>query len=119
MTRQSEFTAYEAALPVLGKDGTLAKSVSPESPARGHARAKTGTYWVDDGLEGRPILTSKALAGYMETASGRPLVFAFFVNNAPLDMSGGDISEATTAAGQLLGRLCELFYDDEERKPAR
>ncbi len=39
---------YEAALPVLGRDGTLAKAVDADSPARGHVRAKTGTYWVDN-----------------------------------------------------------------------
>ncbi len=110
MAERSDFPAYNAALPILGKDGTLAKAVDKDSPARGHARAKTGTYWVDNGLNGNIILTSKALAGYMETASGRPLVFAFFVNEVPIDARGGKISEATTRAGKLLGSLCEAFY---------
>jgi D-alanyl-D-alanine carboxypeptidase/D-alanyl-D-alanine-endopeptidase (penicillin-binding protein 4) len=105
-----DFPAFDAALPVLGRDGTLVRAVPQESPARGHARAKTGTYWVDNGLDGKAVLTSKALAGYMETASGQPLVFAFFVNNVPLDVSGPKVSDATTAAGRLLGRLCEVFY---------
>ena len=110
MAKRADFPAYEAALPVLGRDGTLAEAVSPESPARGHARAKTGTYWVGNGLDGRSVMTSKALAGYMETASGRSLVFAFFLNDVPLQ--GGDVTEATTAAGKVLGNLCEVFYDD-------
>ncbi|MGC8644426.1 MAG: D-alanyl-D-alanine carboxypeptidase/D-alanyl-D-alanine endopeptidase, partial [Isosphaeraceae bacterium] len=46
MAARSEFAAYEAALPVLGRDGTLARSVKPDSPVRGHVHAKTGTYWV-------------------------------------------------------------------------
>ena len=80
-----EFAAFDAALPVLGRDGTLAKSVAADSPARGHAHAKTGTYFVENELDGTTVLTSKALAGYLETASGRSLVFAAFVNNVPLD----------------------------------
>src|SRR5262249_22953426 len=68
MAKREDFSAYEPALPVLGRDGTLAKAVGPDSPVRGHARAKTGTYSVEDGLSGRAVLTSKALSGYMETA---------------------------------------------------
>lgn len=116
MTNRPEFAAFNAALPILGEDGTLAKAVPSASPARGHARAKTGTYWVEDGLDDSVILTSKALAGYMETRGGRSLVFAFFVNNVPLDVPATGVAEATTAAGQLLGRLCEAFYLDEEPK---
>ena len=105
-----DFPAFEAALPVLGRDGTLARSVPHDSPARGHARAKTGTFWVENALDGKAVLTSKALAGYMETASGQPLVFAVFVNNVPLDAAGPKVSDATAAAGRLLGKLCEAFY---------
>jgi D-alanyl-D-alanine carboxypeptidase/D-alanyl-D-alanine-endopeptidase (penicillin-binding protein 4) len=113
-----DFPAFEAALPILGRDGTLARSVPRDSPARGHARAKTGTYWVDNALDGKAILTSKALAGYLETASGETLVFAFFVNNVPLDVSGTKVSDATTAAGRQLGKLCEVFYADGSSTPA-
>ena len=81
-----------------------------DSPARGHVRAKTGTYWVDNALDGKVVLTSKALAGYMETASGRPLVFAVFVNNVPLDASGAAVAAASAAANRLMGRLCEELY---------
>ncbi|MEO6809501.1 MAG: D-alanyl-D-alanine carboxypeptidase/D-alanyl-D-alanine-endopeptidase [Isosphaeraceae bacterium] len=117
MAQRPDFHAYEAALPVLGRDGTLTKHVSRESPVRGHARAKTGTYWVEDGLTGKSVMTGKGLAGYMETASGRPLVFAFFINNVPLN---GSVSDGTTTAGRLLGSLCEIFYADEAAasKPA-
>ncbi|MFO0910628.1 MAG: D-alanyl-D-alanine carboxypeptidase/D-alanyl-D-alanine-endopeptidase [Isosphaeraceae bacterium] len=112
MARRPDFARYEAALPVLGRDGTLVRSVSATSPARGKVRAKTGTYWVDNGLDGQAILTSKALAGYLDTASGRRLTFAFFVNEVPLGVSGDRVSDATAAAGRLLGKLCETFYDD-------
>jgi D-alanyl-D-alanine carboxypeptidase/D-alanyl-D-alanine-endopeptidase (penicillin-binding protein 4) len=114
MAARPEFAAYDAALPILGRDGTLAKAVASDSPARGHARAKTGTYFVENGLDGTVVLTSKALAGYLETASGRSLVLAAFVNNVPLDAPRPDrsVSEATAAAGRVLGKLCEALYLD-------
>jgi serine-type D-Ala-D-Ala carboxypeptidase/endopeptidase (penicillin-binding protein 4) len=112
MAARPDFAAYDSALPVLGRDGTLAKAVAPESPARGHVRAKTGTFWVDNALDGHPILVSKALAGYLETASGRKLTFAFFVNNVPIEAIGGPIPEAAASAGRRLGKLCEVFYAD-------
>ncbi len=115
MAARPEFAAYEAALPVLGRDGTLAKSVAADSPARGHAHAKTGTYFVENDLDGTTVLTSKALAGYLETASGRSLVFAVFVNNVPLDAPkpNRSMSEATAEAGRVLGKLCEALYMDK------
>ena len=119
LAKRPEFSAYEAALPVLGRDGTLARAVGKDSPARGHVRAKTGTYWVENGLNDTAILTSKALAGYMETAAGRPLVLAIFVNEVPLDATGPKVSEATVKAGQLLGRLCEVFYDLDATEDAK
>ena len=85
----------------------------------GHVRAKTGTYTVDNDLLGKTVLTAKALAGYMETASGRPLVFAFFVNNVPLDAAGDQVSEATAAAGRVLGRLCEVVYLHDAPSPSK
>jgi D-alanyl-D-alanine carboxypeptidase/D-alanyl-D-alanine-endopeptidase (penicillin-binding protein 4) len=116
MATRPEFAAYDAALPVLGRDGTLAKAVAADSPARGHAHAKTGTYFVANDLDGTTMLTSKALAGYLETASGRSLVFAAFVNNVPLDApkSNRTISEATAQAGRVLGKLCEALYSDSD-----
>ncbi len=41
MYKHRDFTAYREALPVLGVDGTLAKAVRADSPARGKVRAKT------------------------------------------------------------------------------
>ena len=115
MAKRPDFAAFDAALPVLGRDGTLARTVTPDSPARGHARAKTGTYFVENKLSGKVLLSSKALAGYLETASGRPLIFAFFLNNVMLDVPRPDrsVSEATAEAGRLLGTLCEVFYTSD------
>jgi D-alanyl-D-alanine carboxypeptidase/D-alanyl-D-alanine-endopeptidase (penicillin-binding protein 4) len=114
MAARPESSAFQAALPILGRDGTLARAVAADSPARGHARAKTGTYYVRNGLDGTTVMTSKALAGYLETASGRPLVFAAFVNNVPLDAprAGRSVFDATAEAGRQLGKLCEALHDD-------
>jgi D-alanyl-D-alanine carboxypeptidase/D-alanyl-D-alanine-endopeptidase (penicillin-binding protein 4) len=111
LAARPDYPGYEAALPVLGRDGTLAKAVGPDSPARGHARAKTGTYWLDNPLNGKSVLTSKALAGTIDTADGRKLTVAFFVNNVPIDATGIAVSDFTAAAGRLLGKLCEVFYE--------
>jgi D-alanyl-D-alanine carboxypeptidase/D-alanyl-D-alanine-endopeptidase (penicillin-binding protein 4) len=114
MAARPEFAAYDAALPILGRDGTLAKAVASDSPARGHARAKTGTFFVENELDGTIVLTSKALAGYLETASGRSLILAAFINNVPMDAprANRSISDATAAAGRVLGKLCEALYLD-------
>lgn len=114
MAARPDYPGFEAALPVLGRDGTLAKAVDPDSPARGHARAKTGTYWLDNPLNGKSVLTSKALAGTIDAADGRKLTFAFFVNDVPMDVTGVAVSEQTLAAGRLLGKLCEVFYGAPE-----
>jgi serine-type D-Ala-D-Ala carboxypeptidase/endopeptidase (penicillin-binding protein 4) len=120
MAIRPEFAAFDAALPILGRDGTLAKAVGPDSPARGHAHAKTGTYYVENPVAGSIVLTSKAIAGYLETASGRSLVLAAFVNNVALDAPTPkrSVSEATAAAGRLLGRLCEVLYSDASDDPS-
>ena len=117
--RASVIAAFDAALPVLGRDGTLAKSVTANSPARGHAHAKTGTDFVENDLDGTTVLTSKVRGGYLETASGRSLVFAAFVNNVPIDAPKPNrpIWDATAEAGRLLGRLCEALYMDSVGPP--
>ncbi|MDX2037462.1 MAG: D-alanyl-D-alanine carboxypeptidase/D-alanyl-D-alanine-endopeptidase [Isosphaeraceae bacterium] len=111
LAKRPDYPVFEAALPVLGRDGTLARAVSPESPARGHVRAKTGTYWVDNPLTGRSVITSKALAGTIDTAAGRKLTFAFFLNGVPIPARYQRVSDATLDAGRVLGRLAEVFYE--------
>lgn len=98
---------FREALPILGFDGTLAQVVDPSSPARGRAQAKTGTYLWQNGLTGRYVVTSKALAGYLQTRSGRELIFAMMVNNTFIDRPS-----ETKREGRALGRLCEILYDD-------
>jgi D-alanyl-D-alanine carboxypeptidase/D-alanyl-D-alanine-endopeptidase (penicillin-binding protein 4) len=108
MATRSDAAAYHAALPILGVDGTLAESVGPDSPARGKVFAKTGTYFWDNTMNKRIVLTSKALAGTMTTASNRNLAIALFVNNVHLEKSAD-----TAHVGKTLGRLCEVIYKAE------
>ncbi len=105
MTARKDFPLYERAMPSLGVDGTLVKSIRQESPARDKVHAKTGTLLWDDLLQGNSLLTSKALAGYMTTAKGRKLAFAAFVNGVHL-RDGID----TKKVGGDLGKLAEIVY---------
>ncbi len=105
MSKRPDFPAYKEALPRLGVDGTLAKNVSPESPARDKVQAKTGTLYADNTMNGATLMTSKALAGYMTTAKGRSLVFALFVNNAHIRDG-----ITTKTFGDDLGKICEIVY---------
>jgi len=113
MRKHPGFAAFDMALPVLGRDGTLAKAVEPNSPAKGHVRAKTGTYFVDNDLNGRSVLTSKALGGYIDTVHDRQLVFCVFLNDVPTRPAAGDTpAVSATEAGKLLGRICEWIYSN-------
>jgi D-alanyl-D-alanine carboxypeptidase/D-alanyl-D-alanine-endopeptidase (penicillin-binding protein 4) len=60
---------FEAALPVAGRDGTLAQRMRGTA-AEGNARAKTGSF-----------SNARGLAGYVRTADDEPLVFSIIVNN--------------------------------------
>lgn len=105
MARRPDFPAYLAALPRLGVDGTLARNVGPDSPARDKVQAKTGTLYSPNTMNGTTLMTSKALAGYMTTAKGRSLTFALFVNRAHL-------RDGITAKtfGDDLARICEIVH---------
>src|SRR5262249_2241431 len=79
--KRRDWPGFKAALPVLGVDGTLAKAVGKDSPARGKVWGKTGTYGDEDALNGRTLVRAKTLAGVMTTAKGQSLVVAVFVND--------------------------------------
>jgi D-alanyl-D-alanine carboxypeptidase/D-alanyl-D-alanine-endopeptidase (penicillin-binding protein 4) len=107
MSTRPDAAAYHAALPILGVDGTLSDAVGTDSPVRGKVFAKTGTYFLDNTMNSRILLTSKALAGFMTTASSRNLAIALFVNNVHLDTSAD-----TVRVGKTLGHLCEVIYKE-------
>jgi serine-type D-Ala-D-Ala carboxypeptidase/endopeptidase (penicillin-binding protein 4) len=104
MAGRLDFERFRTALPILGADGTLATVVGSDSPARGKVFAKTGTLYWDNVLNARTLLTSKALAGYIDAQSGRRLTFTFFVNLAHLPSPNDTVRE-----GKALGRLAEIF----------
>jgi len=60
---------FETALPIAGRDGTLANRMR-RTAAAGNARAKTGAF-----------MNARGLAGYVRTADGEPLVFSIMANN--------------------------------------
>jgi serine-type D-Ala-D-Ala carboxypeptidase/endopeptidase (penicillin-binding protein 4) len=70
------------ALPILGRDGTLANVLS-KSPAAGHAQVKTGNRVVATPA-GQLIVLGNSLAGYAQTKSGRRVVFMIAVGNVPI-----------------------------------
>jgi D-alanyl-D-alanine carboxypeptidase/D-alanyl-D-alanine-endopeptidase (penicillin-binding protein 4) len=105
MATRPDYTTYLRALPRLGVDGTLASAASADNQARDKVFAKTGTLSWENVMNGRTLLTSKALAGYMQTARGRNLVFAAFVNNVHL-RNGVD----ARSVGRDLGKVCDIVH---------
>ncbi len=97
--------AFQDALPVLGRDGTLA-TIQVASPGAGKVFAKTGTYSTYDPLNRRTLVTGKGLAGYFTAKSGRRIAFAIYVNN--LAVKTGD---PAIVAGQALGEIASLAWE--------
>jgi len=102
-----DFSVFFAGLPILGKDGTLAK-IQVNSPAAGHVFAKTGTFGSDDRLNAQQMLNGKGLAGYVITKSGRTIAFAAYVNHTALP---NDPDAAQNVAGQALGEIAGAAYE--------
>jgi D-alanyl-D-alanine carboxypeptidase/D-alanyl-D-alanine-endopeptidase (penicillin-binding protein 4) len=107
MAKRPDFAVFQAALPILGRDGTLF-DIQPGSPAAGHVFAKTGTYGVDDPLNRRVLVTGKGLAGYMTTAAGRRLAFAIYANNVSVSKEPNEIKRVV---GQALGEIAAAAYE--------
>ena len=106
-TTRPDYPVLFKALPILGKDGTLAK-IQTTNPAAGHVFAKTGTFNSEDRLNANMMLNGKGLAGYVITASGQKLVFAAYVNHVSLPL---DPEAAQSVAGQALGEIASAAYD--------
>ena len=107
MSKRADFAAFKAALPVLGKDGTL-YNIQPQSPAAGHVFAKTGTFALGDPLNRGLLVTGKGLAGYAETASGKHLIICVYVNNVFVSSAPDEI---TRVVGQALGEVAATTWD--------
>lgn len=96
---------FKAALPNLGRNGTLAK-IQVNSPAAGKVWAKTGTYGSYDPLNRRVFIHGKGLAGYFTSQGGREVAFAIYVNNVAV--ASGD---PALVAGEALGELASIAWE--------
>ena len=108
MSKQKQFNDFYTDLPILGRDGTLAK-IQVNSPAAGHVHAKTGTYVVYDALNKDLMVTGKGLAGYVDTASGDRMAFAAYANNVAVGMEDREATQKIV--GEALGEIAAAAYD--------
>lgn len=95
--RQSWSPVFLDALPVAGRDGTLAHRMQG-TPAAGRVFAKTGT-----------LVHDNSLSGYATTLGGRRVVFSLLVNNTP----------PRAKFDPLLDRVAEAIVEDAGRAPRR
>lgn len=105
MATQPDFPAYFDGLPILGVDGSEIDTVSPTSPVRGKAFAKSGTTVAGDLMNQRPLTMVRALAGYLTAQSGRELIFTIYVTDVPL----ADTLDILTVIAEQ-GEMAEAIY---------
>jgi N-acyl-D-amino-acid deacylase len=115
MSKQKDFLVFEKALPILGRDGTLAK-IGVDSPAAGHVFAKTGTYGSYNALNKTLMLDGKGLAGYITTSDGRHLAFAIYANRVSLPLDDPDAPQKIV--GAALGEIATAIYMTPLDQPA-
>src|SRR3984893_10453820 len=108
MSKQKNYNDFYRGMPILGKDGTLVK-IQVHSPAAGHVHAKTGTYNLYDALNKKMMVTGKGLAGYMDTARGKHLILALYVNMVSVPLDDPDATQKI--AGEALGEIAAAAYD--------
>ena len=76
--------SFPQMLPILGEDGSIGM-LGTDSPAKGKIQAKTGTTAAVDASNGRLLMLSKALAGYMQADDGTPYYFAIYMNGGSFE----------------------------------
>jgi D-alanyl-D-alanine carboxypeptidase/D-alanyl-D-alanine-endopeptidase (penicillin-binding protein 4) len=87
VVKQPWFEMWKAALPVGGVDGTLENRFT-EAPLKGHIFAKTGTFGE-----------SRALAGYVDAASGKQVIFSILVDDhTPVSNADRTVMDKIVAA---------------------
>ena len=107
LTDAPYFETFLESTPILGVDGSLATVLPDGDPAIGSAHAKTGTL-VGPGTDTPYVLETKALAGFLDAASGRRLAFAVFVNDVPITEVQAVI-QANTDLGAIASQLFQLY----------
>jgi len=108
MRRQPYYLAFFEALPILGRDGTL-WDARVNSPSAGHIEAKTGTFAELNKLHRDLIIAGKGLVGYIQTARGRNMAFAIYVNNVRVPRDFKEVSEV----GDALVDIATAVYEFE------
>ena len=87
LSRQQHFSTFFDALPILGIDGSLGfvKDFEKDAAlagAEGKVHAKTGTY--AEGSAAGIMIKGQAFGGYIDTKSGKRLIYQLVVNNVPV-----------------------------------
>lgn len=108
---KSFFPQYKTMLPILGVDGTLVFVTDfEENPtlagAKGNVHAKTGTF--AEGSESGIIIRGRALSGYIDTKSGKQLMFSLIVNNVNI----GDNIDGLFEVSQDQGTISAIIWRD-------
>lgn len=106
LRKQPYFAEYRSALPILGRDGSLA-NIEVGSPAAGHVFAKTGT-GVAKADPTSNATVHKALAGFLQLPSGRWLTFALFMEASTPTLESG--LQLANAAGRAMGEIATAAY---------
>jgi len=109
MAKRPDAAAWRATLPILGVDGSLT-TVQANSPAKGKVVGKTGTLLAVDAFNPGPRyrLPTKALGGYIDTASGRHFAFAVMATNSVFaDIEG--VFAANDDVGAVVASIQESY----------
>jgi serine-type D-Ala-D-Ala carboxypeptidase/endopeptidase (penicillin-binding protein 4) len=107
MNARPDVAAWQAALPILGVDGSLAQ-VQAGGPATGKVFAKTGSLGAPDFFNDRFLLPTKALGGYMDTKGGRRFAFAIVVTNSVFSELAG-VLEANDDVGKVAATIQQSY----------
>ena len=112
MSRRPVFADFRNGLPSLGVDGSLAMvtgfAANPMlAGARGKVHGKTGTFVM--GTEAGAVLKAKAMAGYIDTKSGRRLAFTLAVNDVGVMSDISDLIEVSEDQGTIAAYLWQLL----------
>lgn len=107
MAARPDAKRWQATLPILGVDGSLA-DVQADSEAAGKVFAKTGTLLGGDALNDRFRLVTKTLGGVMDTEKGRHLAFTIIVNQGFYNELAG-VFEANNDVGKVAALIQQAY----------
>ncbi|MFF5219490.1 D-alanyl-D-alanine carboxypeptidase/D-alanyl-D-alanine-endopeptidase [Micromonospora sp. NPDC000442] len=111
LKRRPYFARYRQALPIMGRDGSLAGN-QPNSPAAGHVYAKTGTGGLATPTGG--AMLHKALAGYIELPDRRWLTFAQFMRQ---ETTFETVRALDGQAQEAMAEIATAVYETLARSP--